>query len=175
MLLDLTRFRRPTEELTRTLQPADLPQEGEAYRVVAPTHLAFEVHKDHARFRLAGSVISELELDCSRCLEPYRLPVSMRFDHRYLPLSEASEEKPEREIEEDDVEMSFYRDDQIDLAELVREQFYLALPMKPLCVEDCKGLCPQCGTNLNLSNCGCKQVWEDPRLAALKSMSTHDA
>jgi len=175
MLLDLTRFRKATEELDRTLQPADLPQEGEAYRVVASAHLVCEIHKDHARFRLSGRVTSELELDCSRCLEPFRVPVDMPFDHRYLPQSESSEEKPEREIEDDDIEMSYYRDDQIDLAELVREQFYLALPMKPLCAEDCKGLCPQCGTNLNLSNCGCKQVWEDSRLAALKSMSTHDA
>ena len=55
----------------------------------------------------------------------------------------------EREVEDEDLETSYYRDDQIDLNELLREQFYLALPMKPLCQETCKGLCPQCGTNLN--------------------------
>ena len=55
----------------------------------------------------------------------------------------------EREVEEDDLATSYYRDDQIDLNELMREQFYLALPMKPLCQDDCQGLCPQCGTNLN--------------------------
>ena len=70
------------------------------------------------------------------------------FDLRYLPASEMSTEA-EREVEDDDLETSYYRDDQIDLNELLREQFYLALPMKPLCREDCKGLCPQCGTNLN--------------------------
>ena len=173
MLLDLTRIRRASDELDRTIEPSGLPQEGEAYRVVAPVHLRCGIHKDHTRFRLTGSVTGEMELDCSRCLEPYRLPVKMAFDHRYLPLTEASS-AGEKEIEEDDFETSYYQDDQIDLAELVREQFYLALPMKPLCAEDCKGLCPQCGTNLNLTRCGCEQGWEDSRLAALKSIAnTH--
>jgi uncharacterized protein len=52
----------------------------------------------------------------------------------------------------------------------MQEQFYLALPMKPLCVADCKGLCPSCGTNLNKSVCGCQAAWDDPRLAALKAL-----
>ena len=76
----------------------------------------------------------------------------------------------EREVEEDDLETSYYRDDQIDLSELMREQFYLALPMKPLCREDCKGLCPQCGTNLNTGTCDCAPAWDDPRLAPLKQL-----
>ena len=66
--------------------------------------------------------------------------------------------------------MSYYRDDQIDLNELVREQFYLALPMKPLCREDCRGLCPQCGVNWNTGTCECGSGWEDPRLAPLKGL-----
>ena len=74
----------------------------------------------------------------------------------------------EREVEEEDLETSYYRDDQIDLNELLREQFYLALPMKPLCREDCTGLCPQCGTNLNTGTCACAPQWEDPRLAPLR-------
>jgi uncharacterized protein len=74
-------------------------------------------------------------------------------------------------MQEEDVDTSYYRDDQIDLNELLREQFYLALPMKPLCAEGCKGLCPQCGTNLNAGSCTCTVVWEDPRLAALKGLA----
>ena len=76
----------------------------------------------------------------------------------------------DREVEDDDLETSYYGDDQIDLSELMREQFYLVLPMKPLCTEDCKGLCAQCGTNLNTGTCDCAPVWEDPRLAALKAI-----
>jgi uncharacterized protein len=79
-------------------------------------------------------------------------------------------QEEEREVEEDDLETSYYRDDQVDLSELLREQFYLALPMKPLCRDDCKGLCAQCGTNLNTGTCDCHPAWDDPRLAPLKQL-----
>jgi len=169
MQLDLTRYRRPQESFQRTFQPSEVGEQDDAYRVVAPVDLAFEIHKDKDKFRLVGTVKTELELPCSRCLEPYRLVVDAPFDLRYLPASEASAEA-EREIEEEDLGVSYYRDEQIDLNELLREQFYLALPMKPLCQEDCKGLCSQCGTNLNTGTCSCAAEWVDPRLAALKAL-----
>jgi uncharacterized protein len=172
MKLDLTRYRQPVSPFARTFQPAEVAEEGDAYRIVAPVELAFDIHKDKDKFRLVGTVKSELELACSRCLEPFRLPVNAAFDLRYLPASEASAEA-EREVEEDDLEISYYRDDQIDVNELLREQFYLALPMKPLCRDDCRGLCAQCGTNLNTGTCACAAVWEDPRLAPLRNLKNN--
>jgi uncharacterized protein len=169
MLLDLTRYRRPLESFSRTFQPGEVGEKEDAYTVMAPVELAFEVNKDKNRFRLVGTVKTELELGCSRCLEPFRMPVDASFDIRYLPESEASSD-PEREVEEEDLETSYYSDDQIDLNQLLREQFYLALPMKPLCQEGCKGLCAQCGTNLNTGTCTCAPAWDDPRLAALKAL-----
>ena len=172
MLLDLTRYRRPLEGFSRTFQPDEVGAADDAYRVVAPVDLVFEVHKDKDKFRLVGTVKSVLELPCSRCLEPYRLTVDAPFDIRYLPSTAAATE-PEREIEEEDLETSYYRDDQIDLNELLREQFYLALPMKPLCRDDCRGLCAQCGTNLNTGTCDCAPAWEDPRLAPLRNLKSN--
>ena len=169
MQLDLTRYRHPLDHFARTFQPADAGDESDAYSIVAPAELEFDIHKDRDKFRLVGRVRTELELQCSRCLEPYRLPIDSPFDQRYLPASAASTE-PEREVEEDDLETSYYSEDRIDLNELMREQFYLALPMKPLCMENCRGLCAQCGTNLNTGSCECAPVWEDPRLAALKAI-----
>ena len=67
---------------------------------------------------------------------------------------------------------AFYSNDQIDLGHLIVEQLQLAVPMKPLCDEACKGLCPQCGMNLNTGSCDCSQTWEDPRLAALRNLKT---
>jgi uncharacterized protein len=139
--------------------------------VVEPVDLAFEIVKDKDRFRLIGDVRTTLELGCSRCAEAFRLPVDSHFDLRYWPMAEATTEA-DAEIREDDLETSYYSDDQIDLNELMREQFYLALPMKPLCREDCRGLCPQCGTDLNTGACACTPTWEDPRFAALKALQT---
>lgn len=174
MLLDLTRYRQPQAHFSRTFQPDEVEQPGDAYRIVAPVGLDFDIHKDKERFRLVGTVRTALELPCSRCLEPFQLPVDASFDQRFLPASEMSTHD-EREVQEEDVEISYYRDDQIDLNELLREQFYLALPMKPLCSEDCKGLCPQCGTNLNTASCACATAWEDPRLAPLRGLGKRES
>ena len=169
MQLDLTRYRQPVSQFGRTFSPDEIGQEGEAYQVVAPVQVDLEIHKDKDRFRLVGTVRTELELSCGRCLEPFRMPFEGAVDVRYLPASEMSAED-EREVAEEDLDTSYYRDDQIDLNELLREQFYLALPMKPLCQEGCAGLCPQCGTNLNTGTCQCTSQWEDPRLAPLKEL-----
>ena len=169
MQLDLTRYRKPLNQFARTFQPEEVADEGDAYRIVTPSDLAFEIHKDKDRFRLVGTVAAELELSCSRCLDPFRLPIAAPFDVRYLPASEASADV-ERKIDDEDLETSYYRNHEIDLNELLREQFYLALPMKPLCGEDCQGLCAQCGTNLNADSCDCAPVWDDSRLAALKGL-----
>ena len=169
MQLDLTRYRQPLQHFVRTFQPAEVADSSDPYQIVAPVDLAFEIHKDKDMFRLVGSVVSELELPCSRCLEPLRLPVAAQFDLRYLPVTKAAA-GTEREVGEDDLGTSYYTNDEIDLNELLREQFYLVLPMKPLCQENCRGLCSQCGTNLNTDTCECAPVWEDPRLSVLKGL-----
>jgi uncharacterized protein len=168
--LNLNRIRTAHESFERVYQPGELEREAD-YTIVAPVDLRFEIFKDKQQFRLAGRVQTTIELACSRCLEPFTLPVDQTFDLRYQPHAENSGEG-EREIEEDDLTTAFYEHDEIDLGQLMREQFYLALPMKPLCGDDCKGLCAICGTNLNRGACVCSRNWEDPRLQALKQFKT---
>ncbi len=175
MRLDLSHIRQPETAFSRRYEPGDLADPGEDYRVIEPVDLAFTIHKDQDRFRLVGTLATTLELRCSRCLEPFPLPVRTSFDLRYLPEGTAMPEATDAEdgeLDEDDASETFYRNDEIDLGELIREHFYLALPMKPLCREDCKGLCPHCGTNLNVETCQCQERWEDPRLAGLKALIT---
>jgi uncharacterized protein len=169
MLLDLTRLRQPETDLERHYDVSAFDGRDHVFRIAAPVDLRMTVHKDRDRYRLAGTVRTEIELGCSRCLEAYRLAVDAPFDVRYLPQSENTGDE-EREVEDDDLSAAYYRDDAIDLVQLIEEQLYLALPMKPLCRADCKGLCPQCGTNLNAASCDCNVRWEDPRMAALKTL-----
>jgi uncharacterized protein len=175
MRLDLSHIRQPETAFLREYEPSAFAGDDEDYRVEAPAALRLTIHKDEDRFRLVGTLTTTLELRCSRCLEPFTLPVDAAFDLRYLPegagLSDG-EDTEDGELGDDDTSATFYKDDEIDLGELMREQFYLALPMKPLCREDCKGLCPQCGTNLNTETCQCQFTWEDPRLAGLKALIT---
>ena len=168
LLLNLSKIRTAQERFERVYTPDQFGPEEE-FRVVAPVDLAFDIFKDKQQFRLVGRVKTTLELPCGRCLEPYRTPVDQTFDLRYHPRALNTGEG-ERELQDDDLTTAFYDNDEIDLGHLMSEQFYLSLPMKPLCRADCKGLCPICGTNLNLETCACKRDWEDPRLAALKKL-----
>ena len=173
MRLDLSRIRTPHERFEQ-VYPADaFAADPESFRIVAPVSLVFDVYKNGSQFRLAGHTKTTLELPCSRCLEPMTAPVDLPFDLRYQPHA-ANTGEGEREIEEDDLTTAFYQNDEIDLEHLMREQFYLAVPMKPLCSADCKGLCPMCGTNLNRDTCGCTPRWEDSRFAVLKTLNRKD-
>lgn len=191
MLLELSKIQSPRERFDYTWPSTALDTSDDEFDVVEPITLQLEIQKaapakpkpqpkaGHAaprpqakaadRFRLIGRATTTLEVPCSRCAEPFRIPVDASFDLSYLPQTE-NEGEGEREIEEEDLNTSFYRGGVIDLAELLREQFYLALPMKPLCSEDCKGLCPHCGTNLNRGTCDCRTTWEDPRMARLRTL-----
>jgi uncharacterized protein len=169
MRLDLSQVRTGREHYEKVYDPGLFSADREAFQVVAPVALSFDILKDKEQFHLTGTVRTTLELPCSRCLEPFRSPVDASFDLRYQPhaLNTGSDE---REIEEDDLSTAFYENDEIDLGQLMREQFYLSVPMKPLCQDDCRGLCPVCGTNLNRGTCECKRDWVDPRLAVLKNL-----
>jgi len=171
MFLNLRSLQGHNERFDQRYQASLFEGVGaDAFRVVSPVMLTFNVDRQEpGRYRVAGHVNGELELMCGRCLEPFSMPVAGSFDLRYVPRTENAGEG-EREVGEDDLATAFYDDDRIDLSELIAEQFHLALPMKPLCAEVCKGLCPQCGTNLNTGTCSCDSKWEDPRLAALKAL-----
>lgn len=171
-VLNLSRIRTAHEHFEQVYEPAALGPdvaETDTFKVAAPVRLAFDIYKDKDQFRLVGHVKTMLELLCSRCLETFAWPVDAEFDLRYQPHTLNTGEG-EREVEEDDLTTAFYENEAIDLGQLILEQLYLSLPMKPLCSDGCTGLCPTCGTNLNRGTCGCRQDWEDPRLAALKAL-----
>lgn len=168
MFLDLTTIRQPETSIARELAAdAFAPEDG--YRLIAPAVLSGTLYKDEERFRFAGRLTTRVEVECSRCAEPFEVPIDATFEFRYLPQALAGSKDADPD---DDPATTFYSDDRIDLGQIVREQCYLALPMKPLCRPDCQGLCPHCGINLNVERCQCVQRWQDPRLAVLQSLAT---
>jgi uncharacterized protein len=169
LVLDVARMREGVDSLDRTIQPSALPPE-EDYRILTPVVLTATAAKDKGQVRLTGRAETTIELTCSRCLEGYAVPVDARFDLRYLPVTESPAGGDEVEVAEEDINTAFYREGRIDLAEMLHEQLYLALPMKPLCREDCRGLCPVCGANRNVTTCDCAPRWDDPRLAGLGAL-----
>jgi len=168
MLLDLSKIRTPHERYEHVFDPSAFA-EDEDYTIAAPVRLAFDIHKDKDTYRLTGSVQTKLEMPCSRCLEPFTWPVDEPFELTYEP-RQAAQSAEEREIRDEDLSAALYDDDEIDLEQLVHERFEMSMPMKPLCTDTCKGLCPVCGINFNRGTCDCKRDWNDPRLAALKAL-----
>ncbi len=149
---------------------------NEDYTVVDNVSLRSHLHKDGDKYRLVGRIESRLRLSCSRCVEAFNLFVNVPVDLMYLPYG-ANVGDGEAEISDEDLAIAFYRDDQIDMGLMIREQLQLTVPMKPLCCDDCHGLCSVCGKNLNHEQCSCDQSWHDPRLdvlAALRSDSRKD-
>jgi uncharacterized protein len=167
MLLDLSRLRAGAEHIERRFEPADFDRAEGEFRIAGPVDLVVDFQKDAKKVRLIGKVATRLEVACSRCLEPFEIAVDASFDSLFLPAS-ANTGEDETEVSGEDLGLSFYRDDAIDLGEVMREQFYLAMPMKPLCTSGCRGLCPICGTNWNRDECTCQAEWVDPRLEPLK-------
>jgi uncharacterized protein len=125
----------------------------------------------HVRGRLEAS----LRLHCGRCLDAFSHQVGQELDLFYLPRRDAPSggEEGEDEVALSDRELvvAFHSGDVLDLGEMVREQLFLALPMKRLCREGCRGLCPTCGMNRNRAACSCAEAEEiDPRLSPLKEL-----
>jgi uncharacterized protein len=130
-------------------------------------HLRLE--RDGDTVFVQGSLGASVPLSCGRCLEPMRVRLSPEVSSRLVPAPRGRVEG--RELGSDDLETDVYAGDTIDLGALVETETSLALPMKPLCRADCRGLCPVCGINRNSSTCACETSTPDPRWAALKGLA----
>ncbi len=116
---------------------------------------------------IRGQLVAQIIQECDRCLEP--ATVSIGGDFVYTLVPEKEEIAEDIELTAEELETSYYRGDFIDLAPMICEQIVLQAPMKILCKDDCKGLCPSCGVNLNTGSCKCRSDIVDDRLAVLKN------
>jgi uncharacterized protein len=117
----------------------------------------------------SGRAETAATLQCARCLEEFSFPIDTEFTVEIRPVEKA-ESHGEVQLLPDDMDVLTYTGADIDILELVAGQVAESLPLKPLCRESCRGLCPQCGQNSNLSECGCVPAESDTRLAKLKEL-----
>jgi uncharacterized protein len=125
-------------------------------------------HRTIKDIRLGGQLRTTLEMTCARCLEPVVQNVQREFELLYRPLgTDAGRE--ELSVTGAEAEIGYYSGEGLLLEDVLREQVLLALPLKVICRQDCKGLCPQCGKNLNTESCSCAEPTEE-RWSALKEL-----
>jgi len=119
--------------------------------------------------RLVGRFSAEIEVRCARCLDAVDNKLAEEFDLLYRPLG-VDARGDEVSISKAETEIGYYQGEGMLLEDALKEQILLALPVKQLCRANCKGLCPQCGKNLNVESCDCVTTMQDPRWAALEDI-----
>jgi uncharacterized protein len=128
------------------------------------------IDRDEADVSVRGRIVARIPQVCGRCLERFAIRVEPDIDTRFVP-RHPGRHREDVELAPDDLEVDFYTDDTLNVAQLIETEATLALPMKPLCGESCRGLCPVCGGNRNLVECQCAAPPPDPRFAALKDLA----
>lgn len=160
---DLIGKRVLKEEIEVKLDVKKFSDSYETYDVLEPIEVSGILSMAGDVLYLDGIIKGAIRLTCSRCLKTFR------YDLR-IELHERLTNNPENK----DDEIIFINNDKLDLTEIVENNIIMSLPIQRLCREDCKGLCPSCGKDLNFGSCNCKNSEVDPRLAKLKDLFSND-
>ena len=167
-------------DLTREFLDSVLRAEpATEFHAAGASHLRGEVTRLGRKVLVRTRFHVPLSGQCKRCLEPLQLDEPVELTRTYVPAGQAAAARERRAGESEAsfdpalVDEDAYDGTQIDLAPAVREQILLSVPSSPLCGDDCRGLCPRCGKNLNEGECGCDRAVMDPRWAALKGIQPH--
>lgn len=126
------------------------------FRQTGPLQVQAVAELAEGEIHIRGHLDARVEAECDRCIVLVEVPVAQDFDLYYRPVASIAREE-EIEISGDELDVGFYSGTGVELADLIREQVILALPMKVICQPDCKGLCPGCGVNLNEEMCRCRR------------------
>ena len=117
----------------------------------------------------SGQLQASLQVDCTRCLKPFPLVVKNKMQVHFIP--RAKEQSSGAEVKETDIEQEIYKEDRVDLIPPVRDNILLDVPLIRLCNDTCKGICSECGNDLNTNQCECQREGAiDPRFAVLKKL-----
>lgn len=162
------------ENFAHAYAPGELELDGDHATLSSEARVEGRASRRGDEIRVRGRIEAGVRLGCDRCLAPAALPLEVEFETAFIPQERAAAEPENVELLVDDMGISAFEGDAIDLDELVREQILLALPSRHLCREDCKGLCPDCGADLNAGHCGCARDETDPRWAALAGWKNKD-
>ncbi len=172
MIIDLKTLAKGPRRFSSTLEP-DWWKGHDADRQLlgldGPLSYDINLYKAGGKYVLEGRLSGGLIVQCDRCLEPFHRDLKTEF-RLFLALSRPDGDEADVELVREDLFVDFITGEELELEEVIREQIYLALPMKSLCKVDCLGLCPVCGVDLNIEQCGCERRSGHPGFAKLKAL-----
>lgn len=173
MIVDFTALSKGVHQFTVTLTPAwweDRFSDDQLVGLQKPITSQLTVSKDRTGYSIQGRVSGELHGVCGRCLEAYVQALKPDFTVVISSSSSPSENMKDVELSEEDFMVASGNESEVDLQKLVMEQIFLSLPIGLLCREDCLGLCPGCGVNLNIKKCNCQKHSGHPAFSKLKEL-----
>ena len=157
-------FHEPEGDINQLLEKVP----ARDYHIERPIEVDLSYYRAATDLFFDGTLHAATKAVCARCAEEFLSPCDRDFRFVLSPRSVGYGE--EKNLADEDLEFSLYDGDEVDLSPLIREQVLLCLPTRPLCREDCRGLCPHCGINLNLNQCDCTTEIADPRFAVLRNL-----
>ncbi len=169
MRIELDKLEERGGKFAQLYEASELPLNDPEVRLVESAEISGRIRREGPDVELRGQLHTKLEVPCGRCLQPVELPISAEFNERFVrTISWAAEEQ--HELEAEDLNISVFDGEGIELDALVREEILLAVPVNVLCREDCRGLCPLCGIDRNMDNCRCETDEVDSRWQKLKEL-----
>jgi len=166
MFLDIKELALRKMRIAKSYPPGTMDFHSDEFRQTEPLEVRATAELMDGQIHVFGQLHTRLELACARCLETVAEELTREFDLYYRPVATVANEE-EVHLSDEDTELGFFSGDGIFLADVLAEQVNLSIPMKVICRSDCRGLCPQCGANLNTEECHCEAHPADPRLAPL--------
>lgn len=169
MRIELENLEGGKGDFAHVYQPDDLNPVDERISLSEPATVSGKVRLAGNEVFVNGHVETRAQVECDRCLQPVEMPVNADFALEYITGSEY-ESSAVAELTEEEMSVAVFDGKALDVDEIVKEQIVLAVPTRMLCREDCKGICPECGTDRNTGDCNCATNDTDPRWAALKKL-----
>lgn len=169
MRIELENLEGGKSDFAHVYQPDDLNPVDERVSLTQPATVSGKVRLAGNEVFVNGHVETRAQVECDRCLQPVETPVNAEFALEYISGSEY-ESSGAAELTEAEMSVSVFDGKAIDVDEIVKEQILLAVPTRMLCREECRGICPECGTDRNTGDCSCATNDIDPRWAALKNL-----
>lgn len=178
MLVQLDEIRENGASRSFAIAPRDLPEitalaAAGDYRFDTPFQVDVSLSRIGGMIEVSGRVTTRVGCLCSRCLNEFEMPLETVFEVTFtnepLIIHDEGVDDEGAELSAEELGLIPFEGDEINLVEVVQEQVLLALPVQPLCNEACRGLCPQCGKNLNVESCSCVPPDISNKFAALKN------
>src|SRR5687768_4837966 len=169
MRIELEKLEDGRGSFAQTYQPEELDLVDDRVTLNGPVTVTGSVRRSGTEVIVNGRLSSLVSVECDRCLKTVELPISAKFSVDYIT-GKDYESSQAAELTAEDLDVSVFDGEAIDVDELVKEQILLSIPDRALCREDCKGICSTCGADMNAGACNCEQIEIDPRWEALKKL-----